>query len=117
MIVPIVALNTFKEAVRDKILYVLLVFGVLMIFVSRAIGWVSFGGESKVMTDIGLAAIWMFSGMVSASASFQQFADATWTAAKDLSGDALATSVAYGWKEVDITVGSSSPGTLGVFTS
>jgi ABC-type transport system involved in multi-copper enzyme maturation permease subunit len=65
MIVPIIALNTFREAVRDKILYVLLAFGILMILVSRAIGWVSFGGESKIMTDIGLTAIWMFSGMVS----------------------------------------------------
>ena len=65
MIVPVIALNTFREAVRDKILYVLLVFGILMILVSRAIGWVSFGGENKIMTDIGLGAIWMFSGMVS----------------------------------------------------
>ena len=65
MIFAVIALNTFREAIRDKILYVLLVFGILMIFVSRAIGWVSFGGESKIMTDIGLTAIWMFSGMIS----------------------------------------------------
>lgn len=65
MITYVIALNTFREAVRDKILYVLLAFGALMILVSRAIGWVSFGGENKVMTDIGLGAIWMFSGMVS----------------------------------------------------
>src|SRR5437762_1447660 len=65
MIVGTIALNTFHEAIRDKILYVLVIFGVLMILVSRAIGWVSFGGETKVMTDIGLSAIWIFSGMVS----------------------------------------------------
>jgi ABC-type transport system involved in multi-copper enzyme maturation permease subunit len=65
MIIATIAVNTFREAVRDKILYVLMVFGVLMILVSRAIGWVSFGGESKIMTDIGLSAIWIFSGMVS----------------------------------------------------
>lgn len=65
MIVTVIALNTFREAVRDKILYVLMAFGGLMILVSRAIGWVSFGGEAKIMTDIGLTAIWMFSGMVS----------------------------------------------------
>lgn len=64
-IVLSIALNTFREAVRDKILYVLMAFGGLMILVSRAIGWVSFGGEAKIMTDIGLTAIWMFSGMVS----------------------------------------------------
>ncbi|HEY3324048.1 MAG TPA: ABC transporter permease [Planctomycetota bacterium] len=65
MIVPAIALNTFREAVRDKILYVLLGFGILMILVSKAIGWVSFGGSEKIMADIGLTAIWMFSGMVS----------------------------------------------------
>jgi ABC-type transport system involved in multi-copper enzyme maturation permease subunit len=65
MIVAAIATNTFREAVRDKILYVLLAFGVLMILVSRAIGWVSYGGSEKIMTDIGLTAIWMFSGMVS----------------------------------------------------
>ena len=65
MIFTTLAMNTFREAIRDKILYVLAFFGMLMIFVSRAIGWVSFGGESKIMTDIGLGAIWMFSGMIS----------------------------------------------------
>ena len=65
MIFTVIAMNTFREAIRDKILYVLAFFGVLMIFVSRAIGWVSFGGESKIMTDIGLSAIWIFSGMIS----------------------------------------------------
>ena len=65
MIVATLALNTFREAVRDKILYVLMIFGVLMIFVSRAIGFVSIGSEAKVMTDIGLTSIWIFSGMVS----------------------------------------------------
>ncbi|HYG78579.1 MAG TPA: ABC transporter permease subunit [Planctomycetota bacterium] len=65
MIVAAIALNTFKEAVRDKILYVLFAFGVMMILVSRAIGWVSFGGSEKIMADVGLAAIWIFSGMVS----------------------------------------------------
>ena len=65
MIIAAIALNTFREAIRDKILYVLFIFGVLMILVSRAIGWVSFGQESKIMTDLGLGAIWIFSGMVS----------------------------------------------------
>jgi len=65
MIVGAIAMNTFREAVRDKILYVLLAFGVLMILVSRAIGWVSYGGSEKIMTDVGLTAIWIFSGMVS----------------------------------------------------
>src|SRR4029077_17089703 len=32
---------------------------------SKAIGYVSFGQEYKIMADMGLAAIWMFSRMVS----------------------------------------------------
>lgn len=67
MITIVIALNTFKEAVRDKILYVLLVFGVLLILGSKAIGTVSIDTATgnKIMADMGLAAIWMFSGMVS----------------------------------------------------
>ncbi|MFH0938048.1 MAG: ABC transporter permease subunit [Planctomycetota bacterium] len=65
MIIFAIALNTFREAVRDKILYVLLICSLLLIMVSRMIGWVSFGGQFKIMTDIGLTAIWMFSGMIS----------------------------------------------------
>lgn len=67
MITIIIALNTFKEAVRDKILYVLLVFGVLLILGSKAIGTVSVDTATgnKIMADMGLSAIWIFSGMVS----------------------------------------------------
>ena len=65
MITFVIALNTFREAVRDKILYVLVAFGVLLILGSKAIGYVSFGQDYKIMADLGLTAIWMFSGMVS----------------------------------------------------
>ena len=65
MITFVIAMNTFKEAVRDKILYVLVAFGVLLILGSKAIGYVSFGQDYKIMADIGLTSIWMFSGMVS----------------------------------------------------
>ncbi|MCZ7644079.1 MAG: ABC transporter permease [Planctomycetota bacterium] len=60
-----IAVNTFREAVRDKILYVLAVFGLILIFVSRAVGWISYGGELKIMTDLGLAAIWLFVALIS----------------------------------------------------
>lgn len=64
MSVWIIALNTFKEAVRDKILYVLTVFAILLILVSRGIGWVSYGGELTVTTDLGLMAIWLFGALI-----------------------------------------------------
>lgn len=65
MNVWVIALNTFREAVRDKILYVLLVFAIVLIAASRAVGWVSWGGELKIMTDLGLFAVWLFAALVS----------------------------------------------------
>lgn len=59
-----IALNTFREAVRDKILYVLVVLAALLIFISRALGWVSYGGDKRIMTDVGLLAIWLFGAFV-----------------------------------------------------
>jgi len=59
-----IALNTFREAVRDKILYVLVVMAALLILISRALGWVSYGGDKKIMTDMGLLAIWLFGAFV-----------------------------------------------------
>ncbi|MBI3829215.1 MAG: ABC transporter permease [Planctomycetes bacterium] len=64
MSVLIIALNTFREAVRDKILYVLTLFALLLILVSRGVGWVSYGGELKITTDMGLLAIWLFGAFV-----------------------------------------------------
>jgi ABC-type transport system involved in multi-copper enzyme maturation permease subunit len=65
MNVLIIALNTFREAVRDRLVHMLLVFAFLLIVVSRAVGWVSYGGEEKIMTDLGLTAVWFFTAMVS----------------------------------------------------
>jgi len=59
------ALNTFREAVRDKFLYLLVALALVLIAASRAIGWVSYGGEQKIPTDLGLFAVWLFSALVS----------------------------------------------------
>ena len=40
-----VALNTYREAVRDKILYVLLFFAGATILASKALGYVSMGED------------------------------------------------------------------------
>ncbi len=60
-----IALNTFREAIRDKILYVLTVFALVLVLFSRVLGWVSFGGEMKIMTDMGLMAVWIFGALIS----------------------------------------------------
>lgn len=52
-----IAFNTFREAIRDRILYSLLVFAFAMIGASVILSTLSVGGEAKVIKDLGLAAI------------------------------------------------------------
>jgi ABC-type transport system involved in multi-copper enzyme maturation permease subunit len=53
----IVARNTFREAVRDRVLYNLVFFALLMIASAVLIGQVSMGIETVVMVSLGLSAI------------------------------------------------------------
>jgi len=59
-----VARNTFREAIRDKVLYVLLFFAAAAILGSKAIGWVSIGQDVKIMKDISLAAVLIFGVLI-----------------------------------------------------
>ena len=60
MTVAAIALNTFKEAVRDRILYAVLVFALVMLAGSTILVTISVGGEEKVIKDLGLACISIF---------------------------------------------------------
>ena len=60
MKIKAIALNTFKEAIRDKIFYNLLIFALLVIVASVLIGYLSVGQNEKFIKDIGLAAISFF---------------------------------------------------------
>lgn len=55
--VMIVARNTFREAVRDRVLYNLVFFALLMIASAMLIGQISMGIETVVMISLGLSAI------------------------------------------------------------
>jgi ABC-type transport system involved in multi-copper enzyme maturation permease subunit len=55
--VPIVAANTFREAVRDRVLYNLVFFALLMIGAAILVGQVSIGIERDVIVSLGLSAI------------------------------------------------------------
>ena len=55
-----VAVNVFKESVRDKVLYNLVVFAVLLIGVSNLLGQLTAGQDVKIIKDLGLAAISAF---------------------------------------------------------
>ncbi len=53
----VVAGNTFKETVRDKILYNLVFFAILLIGASVLLGTLTMGEQSRIINDLGLAAI------------------------------------------------------------
>jgi len=55
-----VALNSFREAMRDKILYTLLFFAVLMILAAIGVAQMTIGEYDKVLRDLGLTAISVF---------------------------------------------------------
>lgn len=56
-----IGLNTFREAIRNKILYSLLFFAVVVIVASLAFGALSVHEEVRLTTDLGLAGISLFS--------------------------------------------------------
>ena len=53
----VVALNTFREAVRDRVLYNLVFFALLMMVAAIAVGQISIGIEQTVIVSLGLTAI------------------------------------------------------------
>lgn len=59
-----IALNTFKEAVRDKILYTILIFALFMIGGSALLAALSIGQEAKIIQDLGLTSISLFGTLI-----------------------------------------------------
>src|SRR5256885_11094630 len=55
-----IAVNVFRESVRDKILYNLVLFAILMIGASYVIGQLTAGQDVKIIKDLGLAATSLF---------------------------------------------------------
>ncbi|MCX6840722.1 MAG: ABC transporter permease [candidate division WOR-3 bacterium] len=60
-----VALNTFRESVRDKVLVTLVAFAVLVMGSARVIQPLALGEEAKVIKDMGLSAITLFCVLIS----------------------------------------------------
>ncbi|HTX14303.1 MAG TPA: ABC transporter permease [Candidatus Baltobacteraceae bacterium] len=56
----IVAINTFREAVRDRVLYNLVLFALMMIGAAILVGQISLGIERLVIINLGLSAISIF---------------------------------------------------------
>lgn len=59
-----IALNTYREAVRDKVLFGVLVFAAGVLALTLALGELSLDQHMRVVTDLGLASISMFSVII-----------------------------------------------------
>lgn len=59
-----ITLNTFRETVRDKVLYNLLLFALIMIGSSYILSEIAIYQEVKIIKDLGLAAIAVFGSAI-----------------------------------------------------
>ena len=64
MKIKAIALNTFREAIRDRILYLLLFFALASILFSRLLALLTVGDRVKIVTDVGLASISLFGALM-----------------------------------------------------
>jgi ABC-type transport system involved in multi-copper enzyme maturation permease subunit len=55
-----IARNAFREAVRDRVLYNLVIFALLLITGAIFLGELSAGQEAKIIVDLGLSAMLLF---------------------------------------------------------
>ncbi len=55
-----IAVNVFRESVRDKVLYNLVLFAILMMGASYLLGQLTAGQDVKIVKDLGLSAISVF---------------------------------------------------------
>jgi len=56
--------NTFLEAIRDKILYLLLFFGIFLFAASRLLAPLALGEGRRISLDVGLASISLFGCLI-----------------------------------------------------
>ena len=58
--VSAIAVNTFKETIRDRVLAVIIVFALIMIVGGLWLGSISLGEQGRMMKDFGLVAVTFF---------------------------------------------------------
>ncbi len=58
--IRIIAVNTFREALRDRVLYLFLGFAILLMASSKIFGILTVGEQDKIIKDLGLAGIQFF---------------------------------------------------------
>lgn len=55
--VSVIAINSFKEIIRDRVLYGIILFSIFIIGLSRALGSLSFAEQERLVLDFGLAGV------------------------------------------------------------
>ena len=64
MVIGTIARNTFREAIRDKVLYSLLIFTGIVIVASVFLGQLTIGQDLRVIKDVGLASMSLFGVLI-----------------------------------------------------
>src|SRR5262249_11284921 len=59
-----IARNTFRECVRDKVLYNLVIFAVLIIVSSLILGTITIGDVKQIIINLGLSTISLFGVLI-----------------------------------------------------
>ncbi|HUJ79550.1 MAG TPA: ABC transporter permease [Nitrospiria bacterium] len=62
--IVVIALNTYKESIRDKLLYNLLIFALLLIGGSVILSTLTVGERSKIIIDLSLASLNLFGVLI-----------------------------------------------------
>ncbi len=63
--VGVIGINTFREVIRDRILYGIVVFALLLIGLSVVLGGLSFTEQAKISADFGFAGIQIAASILS----------------------------------------------------
>ncbi|MBS4016355.1 MAG: ABC transporter permease [Candidatus Latescibacteria bacterium] len=64
MKISAIMLNTFREAIRDKVFIAIIIFSIIVMGSARVIKPLTLGEEAKVIKDIGLNSITLFSVLI-----------------------------------------------------
>lgn len=59
-----IAIHTYREAVRDRVMALFVVFALLLMLASTVLSWLTVGSELKIVTDLGLAALAIFGTLI-----------------------------------------------------
>jgi len=62
--IRVIAANTFREALRDRVLYLFLGFAVVLLASSKLFGILTVGDQDKIIKDMGLAGIQLFTMLI-----------------------------------------------------